>query len=83
MVPKLNTITNAKEFKEWLIFEAMSGYSKFKEKKAISSVCMEFNANNGNVTKFIEVTSKGKASGLSGSPSISSELKSIAGKAKI
>ena len=83
MTPKLNTITNAKEFKEWLIFEAMSGYSKFKEKKAISSVCMEFNANNGNVTKFIKVTSKGTASGLSGSPSISSELKSIAGKAKI
>ena len=44
---------------------------------------MEFNANNGNVTKFIKVTSKGTASGLSGSPSISSELKTIAAKAKL
>ena len=35
------------------------------------------------IDKFIEVTSNGKASGLSGSPSVSGQLKSIAGKAKI
>ena len=61
----------------------MSGYSKFKEQKAISSVCVEFNANNGSITKFIEVTPSGKASGLSGSPIVSGKIKKVAGGVKI
>ena len=83
MIPKLNEITDAKEFKEWFIFEAMSGFSKFKEKKAIASVCMEFNANNGKVSKFIEVTPNGKSAGVSGSPKLSGEIKTVAGGAKL
>ena len=83
MIPKLNEISDAKEFKEWFIFEAMSGFSKFKEKKAIASVCMEFNANNGKVTKFIEVTPNGKTAGVSGSPQLSGEIKKVASGAKL
>ena len=83
MIPKLNEISDAKEFKEWFIFEAMSGYSKFREKKAIASVCMEFNANNGSVTKFIEVTPKGRSAGISGSPQVSGKIKKVAGGAKL
>ena len=83
LVPKLDNITNSAQFKEWLVFEAMSGYSKFKEQKAISSVCVEFNANNGSITKFIEVTPSGKASGLSGSPIVSGKIKKVAGGVKI
>ena len=83
MIPKLNEISDAKEFKEWFIFEAMSGFSKFKEKKAIASVCMEFNANNGKVSKFIEVTPSGKSAGVSGSPKLSGEIKTVAAGAKL
>ena len=83
MIPKLNEISDAKEFKEWFIFEAMSGFSKFKEKRAIASVCMEFNANNGKVTKFIEVTPNGKTAGVSGSPQLSGEIKKVASGAKL
>ena len=61
----------------------MSGYSKFKEKRAVSSVCVEFNADNGSITKFVEVTSDGKISGLSGSPTVSSKIKKLAGGVKI
>ena len=83
MIPKLNEISDAKEFKEWFIFEAMSGFSKFKEKKAVASVCMEFNANNGKVSKFIEVTPSGKSAGVSGSPKLSGEIKTVAAGAKL
>ena len=82
ITPKLNEITEAKEFKEWFIFEAMSGYSKFKEKRAVASVCMEFSADNGKVTKFIEVAPNGLTKGLS-EASISGEIKTIASGAKI
>ena len=83
IVPKLDNISNSSQFKEWLVFEAMSGYSKFKEKRAVSSVCVEFNADNGSITKFVEVTSDGKISGLSGSPIVSSKIKKLAGGVKI
>ncbi len=83
MIPKLNEISGAKEFKEWFIFEAMSGFSKFKEKRAVASVCMEFNADNGKVTKFIEVTPKGRSAGISGTPQVSGKIKKVAGGAKL
>ena len=82
MMPELNNIPKAKGFKEWFVFEAMSGYSKFKEPLAVSSVCMEFSADNGKVTKFIEVTPGGKAAGLSGKPTISGGITKISGKVK-
>jgi hypothetical protein len=80
---RLNTITNVIEFKEWFIYEAMSGDHKFSKQLAKASVCMEFSANNGNITKFIPVTNNGFSSGLTGKPTISPELSSIAAKAKI
>ena len=82
MIPKLNEISDAQTFKEWFVFEAMSGYSKFKEKKAVASVCMEFSADNGNITKFIEVTKGGTVAGLKGTPTISGGITSISGKVK-
>ena len=82
IIPTLNKITDATQFKEWFIFEAMSGYSKFKEKRAVASVCMEFSADNGKVTKFIQVAPSGLTKGLS-EASISGEIKTIASGAKI
>ena len=82
ITPKLDKITDAKKFKEWFIFEAMSGYSKFKEKRAVASVCMEFSADSGKVTKFIQVAPKGLTKGLS-KASLSGEIKTIASGAKI
>ena len=82
MLPELNDIPKAKEFKEWFVFEAMSGYSKFKEPLAVSSVCMEFSADNGNITKFIEVTKGGTVAGLKGTPTISGGITKISGKVK-
>ena len=83
MLSELNNIPNAKKFKEWFIFEAMSGYSKFKEPRAVSSVCMEFSADNGKVTKFIEVSSGGTVAGLKGTPTVSGAIKDLSGKVKI
>ena len=83
LIPKLDSIKDATKFKEWLIFEAMSGFSKFEGEKSKSSVCMEFSAENGSVTKFIEVTSDGKTGGLSDSPKVSGMVKKVAKKAKI
>jgi len=83
LIPKLDSIKDATIFKEWLIFEAMSGFSKFEGEKSKSSVCMEFSAENGSVTKFIEVTSDGKTGGLSDSPKVSGMVKKVAKKAKI
>ena len=82
IIPTLDKITDATQFKEWFIFEAMSGYSKFKEKRAVASVCMEFSADNGKVTKFIQVAPSGLTKGLS-EASISGEIKTIASGAKI
>ncbi len=82
LIPKLNNITDAKGFKEWFIYEAMSGDHKFNEDKAKASVCIEFNVDNGSITKFIPVTKNGKNNFGHGS-SISSEVEKIAKKAKI
>ena len=71
-------------FREWYCFEVMSGYKKFSNKQAVASVCIEFNPDNGKISKFIPVTSDGKSGGLSGdTPKISREVKSIASKMKI
>ena len=43
----------------------------------------QFNANNGKVSKFIEVTPNGKSAGVSGSPKLSGEIKTVAGGAKL
>ena len=71
-------------FREWYCFEVMSGYKKFSNKQSVASVCIEFDPNDGQITKFIPVTSDGKNDGLSGdTPKISKEVKDISSKMKI
>jgi hypothetical protein len=71
------------EFLKWYTFEAMSGYKKFSIPKGKASVCLEFDADNGTVSKFIEVTKKGKSSGLLDDPSVSADVISISKKVKV
>jgi hypothetical protein len=71
------------EFLKWYTYEAMSGYKKFSDKTCAASVCMEFNADNGKVSKFIEVTSDGKSSGLKENPSVGSKVIGISSKVKV
>ena len=61
----------------------MSGYKKFSIQKGKASVCLEFDADNGSVSKFIEVTPNGKSAGVSGSPKLSGEIKTVAAGAKL
>ena len=71
------------DFLKWYTFEAMSGYKKFSIEKGKASVCLEFDADNGSVSKFIEVTKGGKSSGLKGTPSVSSDVIGISKKIKV
>jgi hypothetical protein len=71
------------EFLKWYTYEAMSGYKKFSLKQAAASVCMEFNADKGTVSKFIEVTADGKSSGLTDNPSVGSKVVNISSKVKV
>ena len=79
----LNNITESSSFKEWFIFEAMSGYSKFIDNTAKASVCMEFNANSGAVSQYYKVTNDGKKGGLYAQPKISGDIVGVAKKARI
>ena len=60
----------------------MSGFKKFGNEQSIASICVEFNADTGAITKSIPVTSDGKASFV-GTPSVSSEVENISQKLKI
>ena len=70
-------------FLKWYCFEAMSGYKKFSNKTSIASICVEFDAETGAISKSIPVTSDGKSSGLSGIPSVSKEVVAISSKMKV
>ena len=70
------------EFVKFLIYEAMSGSKKFSISKAKASVCMEFNADNGQISKFIPVTVDG-TNKFGDVPNISSEVAAYASKVKI
>ena len=59
----------------------MSGFKKFGNKRSIASICVEFNADTGVITKAIPVTSNGKAD--FGIPKVSSEVENISKKLKI
>ena len=61
----------------------MSGYKKFANKTSIASICIEFDAKTGAISKAIPVTADGKASGLSGIPTVSKQVESISSKMKI
>ena len=70
------------EFVKFLVYEAMSGSKKFSLSQARASVCVEFDADNGNVSKFIPVTKNGKNK-FTEVPSISPEVEAYASKVKI
>jgi len=70
------------EFLKWYIFEAMSGYKKFDGSLSAASVCVTFNADDGNIS-MINVTSNGKSKGLKGAPTPSNELIAKASKVKV
>jgi len=71
-------------FMEWYIFECLSGFTKFNDATAVAraSVCVEFSADNGEVTQFYQVTPGGTKDGLK-NPAVSSDVKSIAKKVKL
>ena len=70
------------DFMKFLIYEAMSGSKKFSIPKARASVCVEFNADNGDVSKFIPITKDGKNK-FTEVPSISSEIAAYASTVKV
>lgn len=82
-IQKHLTFDKNPEFLKWFTFEAMCGYKKFSNKQAAASVCLEFNAAKGTVSKFLEVVPGGKSSGLSGNPKASSDVISVSSKVKV
>lgn len=70
------------DFMKFFIYEAMSGHTKFNGSIASASVCMEFNADTGAITKFIPCTSNG-TNKFSDVPKISKELTAMAKKVKV
>ena len=74
-----------KEFLEFYIYECLSGVTKFNDSKSLAraSVCVEFDAKTGAVSKFYKITKDGKKDGLSKIPTISPDVASIAKKAKL
>ena len=79
------TMENKQTFREWFVYEAMSGYKKFNSgiSLARASICVEFDDKKGEVSKSYNVTPQGKSSGLTEKPSVSSDVKNIASKVKI
>ena len=69
-------------FRKWYTFEAMSGYKKFGNKQSVASICVEFNADTGAITKNIPVTPDGKSS-FGANPTVSKEVEDISKKLKI
>ena len=77
------TFETQPDFLKWYTYEAMSGYKKFSIQKGKASVCLEFDSNTGDVSKFIEVTKGGKSNGLTDTPDVSSDVIGISKKLKI
>ena len=75
---------NNKEFLQFYIYECLSGVTKFNDNiaEARASVCVEFDAKTGVVSKFYQITEDGKKEGLS-KIAISTDVKTIASKAKL
>jgi len=71
------------EFRKWFVFEAMSGYKKFKlGEQSTASICVTFNPDNAGISS-IKVTSDGKSGGLGGIPKPSKGIISKAKSTKI
>jgi hypothetical protein len=79
-IKKTFAVEENEQFKEFFVYEAMSGRKKFEGKTplAIASCCIEFDANKGSVNKFIPISPDGSSKGLSGPVKVSPEVKSIA-----
>ena len=82
-IQKNLTFEKQPDFLKWYTYEAMSGYKKFSIEKGKASVCLEFDSDNGSVSKFIEVTKGGKSNGLTNNPEVSSDIIGISKKLKI
>ena len=75
---KTLSVENNPEFRKWYVFEALSGNKKFKKETIpIASQAIEFNPDNGTLSKNIPITEKGKKGGKP-----SSDVVSISEKVK-
>jgi hypothetical protein len=74
--------TQTKTFREFFVYEAMSGQKKFTGglEQARASVCVEFDPDSGSITKFIPTTSDGKSK-FSTTPKVSGKIKSLSSSA--
>ena len=79
---KLLNFEKNPDFMKFFVYEAMSGHAKFNGSIASASVCMEFNADTGAITKFIPCTSNG-TNKFTPIPKISKELEAMAKKVKV
>jgi hypothetical protein len=76
-------------FRKWYCFEAMSGYVKFGNTQSIASICIEFDAKSGAISKNIKVTSDGKSGDITSwtqmekPPTVSSEIEALSKNVKI
>ncbi len=78
----LNFESNAR-FMEYFTFEAMSGRKKFASTQPVASTCIEFDVDKGNISKYIPLTKDGKNTGLTDTPTVSTQVKSIAKQVKL
>ena len=74
----LPNLEKSEDFKKWYVFECMSGYKKFNQKRSIASICVEFDDKAGSVSKKYVVTKDGTVGGLSGTPVVSGDIIKIA-----
>ena len=75
------SIEKTPNFLKWYVFEAMSGYKKFKDARSVASVCVTFDTK-GKLS-IIDVADGGLATNLTGKPKLSSELISKSKKVKV
>jgi len=74
-------IEKTPNFLKWYVFEAMSGYKKFSDKRSVASVCVTFDLKGG--LSLIDVTAKGLSANLTGKPKPSAELIAKSKKVKL
>jgi len=74
---------NNKKFRDFFVYEAMSGQRKFTggENNARASLCVEFDDSSGALSKVISTTSDGKKN-FTNPPKVSSDISKLAGGAK-
>ena len=87
LIEEFKNLNGNIDVRNWLVFEAMSGYTKFGlhpdsnggENKCVASVCMEFDPDSGSITKFIPIFKGGEAvsTGVS-NPDIDDKIKTLA-----